>query len=328
MGGIVLNGSKPLRVVDYMITGVCNLACPFCYGPDPLDKSALSEDQASTMIGFLHDHGIRGMVIAGGEPTMSPNLKAVIEMANQNDMWTAVQSNGTKPAVLIPLLRKLAWLALPLDSVTVSGGQVMRTTGRHLQTTFSLAHRSEVLEARAAGMQLKIGTVLTRINVTELEAIANVVCSISPDVWKIYQLRPRGAGRINEDQLSLSDGSFHAATADIVSRFPSLKIAISSAKESLAAYLIINPDSTLLIPKWNRYLSYGRLVDSRGCVDARVWYSAIHGIDENAHIQNMTKSFPLASPYSEGAHDGDNAQMDDVSVTRVTPTEVMDRDGR
>lgn len=317
-----------VRVVDYMITGICNLSCPFCYGPDPNVADSLSLSEAVSLFGFLYQQGVEGVVIAGGEPTLSPILGDVLATLQRKNLWTAVQTNCTRPRVLVPYLSTLSWLALPLDSVTELGGLALRSSRGHLKTILRLARREEVASARRAGMRLKIGTVLTPQNRDELQLIAEVVTSLSPDVWKIHQFRPRGAGRANQNWLSLDSEDFDSATTAIMSQFPHLNITISPAEESVTSYLIINPDSTLLVPKLDRYLSYGRLLAQDGAVNQTVWHSALRDLDLFAHTRNVMQSFPEDNPYGGRDHSFKPGNAVSTRIEGgVEPTEVIDRDG-
>jgi radical S-adenosyl methionine domain-containing protein 2 len=316
------------RVVDFMITGICNWSCPFCYGPDPNDRSGLSLHDCITMFDFLSKAGIEGVVIAGGEPTLSPILGEALTEFSHRKMWAALQTNGTRPRVLIPYLELLAWLALPLDSVSVKASKALRTSRDHPRITLSFVRRSEVSAARSTGMGLKIGTVLTQHNVQELPEIARMVAEINPDIWKIYQLRPRGAGRFNASTLELPDEEFSEATSQVVHMVPDVQVLISPAKHSVRAYIIINPDSTILIPRYDRYLSFGRLVTLDGSIDDAVWRSAVSELDIAAHVTNTADSFPGNQPYSTYLPNVRSAsEMKRQSILSVTPMEVFDRDG-
>ncbi|WP_328832638.1 radical SAM protein [Streptomyces sp. NBC_00252] len=315
-----------IRVVDLMITGVCNLNCPFCYGPDPNDPVSLTEDQATVLIDFLRDHGVEGVVIAGGEPTLSPILDHTVQHLVASDMWVALQTNATRPHRLANLLHNLNWIALPLDSVSDRAGLAMRTAKNHHRNFMRFAQSSQMQQARENGTALKIGTVVTRENIDEIGRIGESIQSIMPDVWKLYEFRSRGAGRINATALELPQTTFLQVAEEAQNRFPDLEIVISPAEVSLNAYLIINPDSTLLIPQRDSYLSFGRLVIDDCTTREDVWASAARALSVGKLSRNVAASFPEKNPWASGIDEVDRGL--DVAVEGITPTTVFDRDGR
>jgi hypothetical protein len=176
-------------------------------------------------------------------------------------------------------------------------------------------------------LALKIGTVLTPANLGEVGDIAQVVSSVRPDVWKIYQLRPRGAGRLRSHELTVEDGEFQEAVERIQSMFPELSVVGSLARASIGAYLVINPDSSLLVPMRDRYRSYGKLVDDNCVVDGAVWRSAVEDLELFGLQENVELSFPIMNPYSRTSFQ-DSVHETSVPLRRVVPVEVFDRDGR
>lgn len=324
---------RPPRVVDYMITGVCNLACPFCFGPDPNDPSALTELELRALLRFLCSQGVAGINIAGGEPTMSPLLAPAFRYAKSLGLWTALQTNGTRMAVVRECLPFLDWLALPLDSLESSTSEILRTSRNHSKTTLRAFRRPEIVAARKNGLRVKIGTVVTRQNIDQLDSLAEAVEELRPDVWKIHQLRPRGAGRENRDYLDVPDADFAAATAKVRGEHRNLTIAPSMAETSPRSYLIVNPDSTLLVTLFDTYLSYGRLILDNQTVNKCAWVGAVNGIDGDAHLRNIRNAFAEYGPTSQVAPTSrveEGCGEDDCKclLERVRPFEVVDRDGR
>jgi hypothetical protein len=141
-------------------------------------------------------------------------------------------------------------------------------------------------------MQLKVSTVLTRLNLSELNELAEEVSAIAPDVWKIHQFRPRGEGRLNQSWLAIEESEFMDAVARLeVGAFP---ISASRLTDSIGAYLIVNPDSTLLVTQADHYLSFGRLIVD-GEVQEDVFDTALRYLSPDKHIANSLKAFPQAS---------------------------------
>lgn len=307
--------------IDIMLNGACNLECPFCYGPDPKDERQLGLSDLEALGIFVRSRGVSGTVLSGGEPTLRADLPDVLRLFVGLDLWVGLQSNGTRPHVIKSVLHYLDWLALPLDAVTESVARAVRTQAHHLERIRGLAGSPEIAHAREAGMKLKMGTVVTRLNINELPAIASIMRIWAPDSWKVHQFRPRGAGRINRETLTVTTEEFEDAVGAVAEAFPDVRMSPSFASQSRRAYLILNPDGHLLIPLDDHYLSFGEVV-REGHVREDVWDSALASLDSNAHISNLTAGFP-----GQVREQSELVPFATSFRGSISPREVVDRDG-
>jgi organic radical activating enzyme len=304
-----------------MINAACNLSCPFCYGPDPAAESLMSVDDFGILARFLAEVGTEGVVVSGGEPTLRKDLRQRLQDIRAENMWVALQSNGTRRRELDAVLDCLEWLALPMDTVRQETARTLRTSTGHVSSTRRAALSQSVVGAREAGMKLKISTVLTSENVGEVDALAKQVAEIAPDVWKIHQFRPRGEGLLNRQWLEVDSDRFIEAVAPVLSSKFEFPVNASLVSDSVGAYLIINPDSTLLVTQDDHYLSFGRLVVD-GSVDQEVFFAAVEYVDSSKHLANSLKAFPETG-FSTPTGDG----IARATGLRPDPVVHMDRNG-
>ncbi|MGQ9700386.1 MAG: anaerobic ribonucleoside-triphosphate reductase activating protein [Candidatus Bipolaricaulaceae bacterium] len=121
---------QPLSLADYpgklaavIFFAGCNLRCPFCYNSElvlpermrdlrPLSWEALLT-KLSERIGFLD-----GVVLTGGEPTLSPDLPKLIRALKDRGFLVKLDTNGTNPQVLEGLLHAqlLDYVALDIKA--------------------------------------------------------------------------------------------------------------------------------------------------------------------------------------------------------------------
>lgn len=121
---------QPLSLADYpgklaavIFFAGCNLRCPFCYnselvlpermgGLQPVDSQAVLATLAER-VGFLD-----GVVLTGGEPTLSPDLPKLIRALKERGFLVKLDTNGTNPQVLEGLLRAqlLDYVALDIKA--------------------------------------------------------------------------------------------------------------------------------------------------------------------------------------------------------------------
>lgn len=278
--------------VDYMLTARCNLECPFCYGPAQDMRGELDVHQKRRLIGELATNGISHIIFGGGEPLISPHSPEVFSFAHALGLRIGLQTNGFILNRLREVLPHLDWLALPIDGVSPAVQLSMRTSAVQLDKT-----RAAVKLLRTEGSshtQLKIGTVVSQSNINELVQIADEVALLKPDIWKWYQVRPRGAAKENFETLRLDSRLIDEAHQLVRTKYPHIPVFVSYIEQSIKAYVIINPDSEVLIPRVNDYVSAGLLLVPPDLTefDKSAWARVLSELDMSAQRSNMSGTFP------------------------------------
>lgn len=113
-------------VCNLAVTNVCNAKCDFCnYARDKMfvqDRVWVDYDQYCEALDILYDRGIRYLTLVGGEPTMHPQIKAMITYAVKIGMRPTMVTNGSR---LTPELVQefkqcgLKTLFISIDAATV-----------------------------------------------------------------------------------------------------------------------------------------------------------------------------------------------------------------
>lgn len=278
--------------VELMFTGACNLACPFCYGPDPSARADMPLDSWLKVMDFLMDVGVKGLVLAGGEPTVRDDFVELCSEINRRGFWQAIQSNTINSSRLAGVIPYADWICVPVDGATESAQGTLRTSNTHTETAVAWyeEHRDEL-----SATSIKVGTVVTAANISELADIAAIVSSVSPDVWKLYELRARGEGRLTYEWLHV-DSARLSLVEEFLHTLPlPFPASLSWAEESNRAYLILNPDSRILVPDGDFYLEFGRLLEE-GRIRSERFASALCALKPSRHRHNLKKTFPGATP--------------------------------
>lgn len=121
---------QPLSLLDYprrvsavVWTVGCNLRCPFCYNAElVVPELALSLPRLSVteVLAQLKERArlLDGVVVTGGEPTLHPGLPALLLEVRALGLLAKLDTNGTHPDVLRPLLAEglLDYVALDLKA--------------------------------------------------------------------------------------------------------------------------------------------------------------------------------------------------------------------
>jgi radical S-adenosyl methionine domain-containing protein 2 len=210
----MLEDGVDIPSVNYHLWRTCNMRCKFCFAtydsiiPEER-RHGLPPNEARSLIELLGEAGFQKITFAGGEPTLCPWLKVLLQHAKWLGLRTAMVTNGTTLESMCEteLAASLDWLALSVDSVSYS---VNRRHGRAVAGVRVLqepALLSISQRFREAGVRLKVNTVVTRLNASEI--LAPFIAEMYPERWKIMQiLGIRGENTANFPDLSVSDAAF------------------------------------------------------------------------------------------------------------------------
>ncbi len=132
--------------VNLHLVASCNMRCRYCYAhfQEERREQLLPLEHVVKTMGDLARNGVRRVTFAGGEPTLHPRLRELLEHAGMLNLVTSVVSNGARIDrrwidTHGPFLR---WLTLSIDSVDP---QVARQLGRHAGSS-KYSHPDHVLE--------------------------------------------------------------------------------------------------------------------------------------------------------------------------------------
>lgn len=235
---------------------VCNYACRFCYdqfaGYSP--KDILSLGQLDEIFALLAQDGVRKLTLAGGEPTLHPQLREVMVRIVQAGLVPAIVTNGRRiDADWLerhgPLLR---WLALSCDSVddgvsNALGRRLRSTPGGHVdhvREVFRLVHVWNSIRPVGRRLRLKLNMVVTALNACEDPS--GFIRDCRPERVKVMQMLPVRGENDNATDLLCPDTEF----ADYVARLGSLA-----------------SDGVEITPEGNTFMSGSYLmIDPRGCL--------------------------------------------------------------
>jgi len=78
------------------VTRICNQHCLFCSNPD--NDRTLSLGDARSQLEGLVEKGYFGVILTGGEPTLHPDLPAIVSLARDSGLHVRMITNGQKTA--------------------------------------------------------------------------------------------------------------------------------------------------------------------------------------------------------------------------------------
>jgi pyruvate formate lyase activating enzyme len=109
---IEIGGFVPFSLNDFpghpasvVFTRGCNYCCPYCHNAQLIPEGPGTIDPANVLAHLDKRRAvINAVVITGGEPTLQPNLPAFCRILKKRRLIIKLDTNGSRPEVLLNLL--------------------------------------------------------------------------------------------------------------------------------------------------------------------------------------------------------------------------------
>ena len=184
-----MNGIESPKRAIINFTKKCALNCEWCYVP--FDSRPISKELLSSVVERLSDLGFDSVTFGGGDPFQFKHIDLSIKLAKDLGLFVHVDTHA------ITLMENqensslldgcVDLLGLPLDGATSEVHDLMRGSSGH----YELIMR-RLAWLRELNISLKINTIVSSVNVSELSKLGNLISTLHPDRWSIYQYWPVG----------------------------------------------------------------------------------------------------------------------------------------
>ncbi len=205
---------RPLLEVDFdrtpftvawEITRACAYACIHCRAEaqPKRDPRELTTEEGFRLIDQLVEVGGPILVVTGGDPMMRPDMLDLVRYASKSGLRVALAPTATK-LVTRQRLEEAKAAGVARVQISLDGSRA------EVQDAFrgrpgSFEQTLEILEdVRNVGISLQVGTTVSRYNVDDLAAIADVIARYGAVMWSLFFLVPTGRGR-REDMVSADE---------------------------------------------------------------------------------------------------------------------------
>ena len=187
-------------VVAWETTRACALACRHCRASaiPRRNPCELTTDEGKSLIDDLVRLGRPILILTGGDPFMRRDLPELTRYAVQRGLRVGLSPSATALATpkRLALYRDagISMLHVSLDGTEETHDQFRGVPG-------SFARTIEIARAtRQLGLPLQIGTTVSRYNLHDLPAVADLVQTLDIQVWNVFFLVPTGRGQ-RDDML-------------------------------------------------------------------------------------------------------------------------------
>jgi pyrroloquinoline quinone biosynthesis protein E len=217
-----MSAPPPLALMAEL-THRCPLQCPYCSNPLALLKAGQERDTAFWMgvIDEAAELGVLQIHFSGGEPTIRPDLTALIAHASARGLY----ANLITSAVLVDRSKIMALAAAGLGHVQISlQGAVGETADRIANYKNGHAHKLRIARmVPDAGMSLTINAVVHRQNLDELPAMIDLAETLGADRLEVAHVQYHGWALRNRAALMPSRAQYAAADAIVAERRAALR---------------------------------------------------------------------------------------------------------
>ncbi|MGH9017787.1 MAG: mycofactocin radical SAM maturase [Acidimicrobiales bacterium] len=178
--------------LTWELTYACNLACVHCLSSSGRrDPAELSPAEARAVVDELAHMKVFYINIGGGEPMLRPDFFDLIGHAVDQKVGVKFSTNGTR--MTAGAARRLAAMDYVDVQISVDGAVAATNDAVRGDGSFAAARAAMDHLAAADFGAFKISVVVTRQNITQLDALAEMADGYGAQL-RLTRLRPSGRG--------------------------------------------------------------------------------------------------------------------------------------
>lgn len=224
----------------------CALNCEWCYVP--FGQVPARKEIVESVVFRIAELGFTSITFGGGDPFQYSFISEVLRTAKSCGLFVHVDTHARglrESATNLELIQNtIDLLGLPIDGSTPEVHDAMRNSQGHFDL---VAKRLAWL--RSARVQVKVNTIVSAINVSDMNRLANLIKFHAPKRWSVYQYWPLGPGASAKGTHWLSEADFLYAVEPLRDALAGhLTILEINERESRRdTYPIIHHDGTVFV---------------------------------------------------------------------------------
>jgi MoaA/NifB/PqqE/SkfB family radical SAM enzyme len=188
-----------MKAAIFMINRECNQECRFCLN-NWESKKELTLFQKKKVLDKLKNNGVEIIVFSGGEPFLSPELKPLVNYANELEFKVIIQTNGTLLNEKVLKSLKILGLEISLEGLEKEHNiLVQRLNFRKVVRNIELAIK--------LGMNVTTNFTITKLNYKCIEDYVKMLENIGVKVANFTKLYLSGRALENKS-LQLNEKEY------------------------------------------------------------------------------------------------------------------------
>ncbi|MCZ6692031.1 MAG: viperin family antiviral radical SAM protein [Planctomycetota bacterium] len=272
--------------LNFHIVAQCNFDCVYCYCPFQAlqKKRPLSLDEVRSILRQAREAGVTRVTFAGGEPTLHPQLRAILRITCEESLVPGIVTNGWK--IDREWIEKhgphLRWLTLSLDSVIdeIAHELGRRRRGRtgghveHLLKVSSWLHDWNRIRPPERRIRPKLNIVVTALNADEDPT--EFIRALRPERVKLLQMLPVKGENDDAKDLICPDDAFEGYVSRVRPlEAEGIEIVVENNEDMDGSYAMLDPQGRFFQRVDGRYVA-GRPVLEVGIAAA---FADVEGTD-------------------------------------------------
>ncbi|MDS1029282.1 radical SAM protein [Bacillota bacterium LX-D] len=189
-------------LVSWNVTQKCNLSCKHCYresGPDINTRNELSTEEGLELITGIAQAGFKRLIFSGGEPLLRNDLYELICCANNNNLITALGTNGT--LITKEVAKELKKVQVKAVAISLDNLEAEKHDQfRQISGSWNKAMRG-IQNCLSEGIKLQINTTVTRTNYEQISEMMEFVSQIGGKAHHLFFLVNVGRGRELKEEV-------------------------------------------------------------------------------------------------------------------------------
>jgi len=233
-----LNAFRELGIVKvhWECWSDCNLPCAFCYRTKGLP---LSTGDAQKLVTSVSTSGVETLVFAGGDPSLRPDIGALIRFARNLALQVEVQTNAHHtPKDFLQELQTVQQVGLSIDGADAITHDAFRNKNGNFDRVVSMLQ-----QLNRWGIPVVVRTVIAKSNHANVHLIGQIFQEMENiRRWSLLEFSPVGQGYSNRKNYEIDRTLFRAATDRVREKFSyPEKIDIYAAESKVGTYALITP---------------------------------------------------------------------------------------
>lgn len=222
------------------------MACPWCY--IPFSRTDVEAQVCLDIVKRSSEIGMSVITFGGGDPFIYPFFPELALHAKRNGLFVHVDTNAIamrKNNENWDLVKNTIDLfGLPIDGPNATTHGRMRLSPRHFDIVIDALRW--LLPFRP---KTKINTIVTKLNANVLPEMVELIATLGPFRWSIYQYWPLSLGQRVEQEHGLDDHEFTRVTREItkIIEGSGLRIEANSLLSRHLTYPFVSHDGTLYV---------------------------------------------------------------------------------
>lgn len=188
------------RIIAFEVTRRCPLRCRHCRAAASTDSAdGLSTEQCKRILKGVADFHKSILIFTGGEPLARQDIFELIGYARSLGLRSALATCGMDLNAETARRLKTAGvlsLSFSLDGATAASHDAFRRTPGAFDAVMAA-----IEAAKSAGLRFQINTTITRLNLSEVGAIADLATRLGAACFNPFILVPVGRGDAIRDLL-------------------------------------------------------------------------------------------------------------------------------